>query len=490
MAKQVSPRKENVLQLTIIGPSNSGKTTILKRISSGILEGNPQFEISTRPTLGFETEILSYNYLKILTFDIGGQTPYVQMYWKTLLPKADGILFVIDAANPAQFSVAREYLREAFQLAPKVPYAVLANKQDLERAVSPEELESFLGLTFLKKRYGNPQVLVFGTSGLYGVGLKGVLEFLLDALVRQFGIPFPTVHHLLVYERDSGIPLAKATIKGIQSTTSQSQDTEGGNALVPPLGDPVLISAFYTALDNYAKKVSQSSVRTVTFHPEKGDGADYLVVNYSDRYTRMNCLVIADPTENVYMLEKLADYVIRSCYKKIDPGSKVHQEPLDITNDVRSLIDQLKSGKKLEIPSRKRTLESKPKQVIKTQTKSHTATPQLQTTTPKPKTHPPISTTIPSTATITENITKNETIKRDETLKKEPSITPIKTPEKVTPETKTITSLKKEELPPKLKEKEAEIDDEEEFFELFRKLSVLERVRLLEAGKRPKKRQS
>ncbi|KAH0475898.1 MAG: hypothetical protein KVP17_001756 [Porospora cf. gigantea B] len=160
------------IKILLVGPANAGKTTMLntyKRLF-GLRFQDPT---AITPTLGFNIANLPYNRSKrILMWDVGGQGGR----WRHYLEEAQGVLFVVDSADPQRWSDAKATLEEMLTSLGdrEVPFVVCANKNDLSSAVA-EELSIALGLP---KKW----VLCCDTvSGFGGDGLREALTKLVES---------------------------------------------------------------------------------------------------------------------------------------------------------------------------------------------------------------------------------------------------------------------------------------------------------------------
>jgi GTPase SAR1 family protein len=105
-----------------IGPSYAGKTSILRRLTTGKFEEH-------EPTFGFQEE----NIAKVKVIEIGGQVK-LRKYWKTALDQNPAhIFFVIDATKESDYKEYCDFLNQYDKQYPlTVQKAILTvNKIDL-----------------------------------------------------------------------------------------------------------------------------------------------------------------------------------------------------------------------------------------------------------------------------------------------------------------------------------------------------------------------
>jgi small GTP-binding protein len=133
--------------VVLLGLDGSGATTILYQLLL-------QRRLQTIPTLGQNHERVTVNGIELNCWDIGGLET-LRKLWAQYSAEADGIVFVIDAADRSRFMPAAKELKELFTpsaaskensprhcATPSVPLLVLANKQDLADAATVEELSA------------------------------------------------------------------------------------------------------------------------------------------------------------------------------------------------------------------------------------------------------------------------------------------------------------------------------------------------------------
>lgn len=130
-------------KLLFLGLDNAGKTTLLGKLATDQVHVH-------RPTFHPNVEELTLGGIKLKTIDMGGH-PEARRLWKDYFTKVDGVVFIVDSANPERFDEARQeldLLLRSEELA-KTPFVILGNKIDLPRACSEEELATAMGLTGL-----------------------------------------------------------------------------------------------------------------------------------------------------------------------------------------------------------------------------------------------------------------------------------------------------------------------------------------------------
>ncbi|OXA57900.1 ADP-ribosylation factor-like protein 1 [Folsomia candida] len=154
------------MRILILGLDGAGKTTILYRLQVGEV-------VTTIPTIGFNVEQV---------WDLGGQTS-IRPYWRCYYANTDAILYVVDSADRDRIATSKAELvamlgEEELKSAILV---VLANKQDMEGALSVSEVYQALGLEQLKSR----TFQIFKVSALKGQGLDEAMQFLSESLKNR-----------------------------------------------------------------------------------------------------------------------------------------------------------------------------------------------------------------------------------------------------------------------------------------------------------------
>ena len=86
-------------------------------------------------------------------WDLGGQTS-IRPYWRCYYANTDAIIYVIDSQDKDRVGIAKEELMAMLEEEElkSASLLVMANKQDMQGAMSVTEISDFLGLTNLKMR--------------------------------------------------------------------------------------------------------------------------------------------------------------------------------------------------------------------------------------------------------------------------------------------------------------------------------------------------
>ncbi|KAJ1112387.1 hypothetical protein NDU88_000652 [Pleurodeles waltl] len=163
-------------RILMLGLDAAGKTTIIYKLKLNET-------VTTIPTIGFNVETVEpIRNVSFTVWDVGGQDK-IRALWKHYFINTDGLLFVVDSADPARFEEARAELVAILENVEMqdVPFVVLANKQDLPGASSPSELVEKLGLRKVRGHEWHVQ----GCCATTGDGLVEGLQRLTD-MVKQF----------------------------------------------------------------------------------------------------------------------------------------------------------------------------------------------------------------------------------------------------------------------------------------------------------------
>ncbi|XP_054452126.1 ADP-ribosylation factor-like protein 14 [Anoplopoma fimbria] len=129
-------------QVLMLGLDGSGKTTLLYKLKYNE-------SVVTVPTVGFNVETLETDRSSpgLTVWDVGGQKK-MRPHWRHHYADTAGLMFVVDSWDQKRLEEARKELHRVLKSESLrgVPLVVLANKQDLQAALSPEALCQTLDL--------------------------------------------------------------------------------------------------------------------------------------------------------------------------------------------------------------------------------------------------------------------------------------------------------------------------------------------------------
>merc|ERR1712216_983290 len=133
-------KSETEVRILMLGLDNSGKTSILKRLSDE--------DISTiLPTQGFNIKSLLHEGFKLNVWDIGGQKT-IRPYWKNYFENTDALIYVVDSSDRKRLEEAAAELAELLEedKLTGIPVLIFANKQDLMNATPADEIVATMAL--------------------------------------------------------------------------------------------------------------------------------------------------------------------------------------------------------------------------------------------------------------------------------------------------------------------------------------------------------
>jgi len=163
-------KSDKEARVLVLGLDNSGKTTILKKLSD-------EDASHIMPTQGFNIKSLMHEGFKLNVWDIGGQKS-IRPYWRNYFDNSDALIYVIDSADKRRLEEAgieMQQLLEEDKLA-GVPLLIFANKQDLISAQSDEDIVEKLKLNDIRDR----QWKIQSCSAKTGDGLQEGMEWMVQ----------------------------------------------------------------------------------------------------------------------------------------------------------------------------------------------------------------------------------------------------------------------------------------------------------------------
>ncbi len=170
--------KDVDISVTFVGLSNAGKTTLVKR-----LKGEAPISTEYLPTMGLNIEMIETpDGLDVMAVDLGGQSQFMAGLWEPFVRKSRGIVFVFDSADKSKVEEAGEWLEKVIKWSSEESaFLFLANKQDLEQAMSLEEIIDALNLKNVMME--RPRTFsIRPVSALLNQGVKEAWDWLLERI--------------------------------------------------------------------------------------------------------------------------------------------------------------------------------------------------------------------------------------------------------------------------------------------------------------------
>ena len=155
---------KDIYSVVLLGTSGVGKSTIAFYLEHGY---PPPRNI--KPTIAFGISHVVIEKAVLGLIDVGGQRQFLDMrYHERFVRTADGLVFVVDSSK-SDFRYDEQWLRDALKLvSTQIPILVIANKQDLPTALSPDFLKTHFIGDYLK----NYSYTIFGTVAADPGGIR------------------------------------------------------------------------------------------------------------------------------------------------------------------------------------------------------------------------------------------------------------------------------------------------------------------------------
>jgi small GTP-binding protein len=155
------------LKILVVGPTGSGKTTIIRRIT----KNSVTTEVNGR-TVGLDFGIIKSKGLVVHLFGSPGLQQF-NLVRKALSSGSDGVVLVVDSTDPQSIAEGEKYIHDIFGVN-MPPIVVAANKQDAPGAMSPQKIQSLLSIP----------APVYPTSAHEGLGLIQLLDGFVKHLMQ------------------------------------------------------------------------------------------------------------------------------------------------------------------------------------------------------------------------------------------------------------------------------------------------------------------
>ncbi|KAK7109331.1 ADP-ribosylation factor 6-like [Littorina saxatilis] len=164
------------VKVLYFGLDAAGKTTLLYRLKLGEI-------VTTIPTMSFNLETVNHNGLDMVTWDVGSRDKSRAIY-RHFTVDMDASIFVVDSSDHERLGEAvDEFIKHIVPHAEElqVPIVVLANKQDVASAMTPEVVREAIN----SKRSISTDMEVFPTTALTFVGVNSALDWLTSKLAAK-----------------------------------------------------------------------------------------------------------------------------------------------------------------------------------------------------------------------------------------------------------------------------------------------------------------
>ena len=139
--------KEKEMRVLFLGLDNAGKSSVIKSFLGETIN-----ELS--PTLGFEIKTIELNGYHVNCWDVGGQST-IRAYWRNYFETTDGVVWVVDSADRNRIFDCKKELDSILQQERLAGASLLifANKQDIQGALTVQEISQILELNSIDKRH-------------------------------------------------------------------------------------------------------------------------------------------------------------------------------------------------------------------------------------------------------------------------------------------------------------------------------------------------
>ncbi len=221
---------EKGIPLVIIGLSQAGKSSFLKRIMTG------EFE-ETRPTMGLQFETTEIGDARVDIFDLGGHISYRKTIWESYVKLAYGLVFMIDSADPDSFDEAKEEFWRIINLKDdrdEFLILFLCNKADLKESQDLESVINHLNLFNLAEKE-NASFQFFKTSMKTGENVDNALNWLKNNTAKLATKRKIDPLMFMIADID-GFPLLEIDKIGLEE-------------------DPSLLAGFLAAIESFSKRI-------------------------------------------------------------------------------------------------------------------------------------------------------------------------------------------------------------------------------------------
>ncbi|XP_032887070.1 ADP-ribosylation factor-like protein 14 [Amblyraja radiata] len=179
--------KTKHFRILLLGLDEAGKSTLLYRVKFS------DTDVLTAPTIGFNVEMLQRDKgVALIVWDVGGQHKMRQL-WPFYFQDTDGLLFVVDSADKGRMEASKREFERALkhECLKGIPVVVMANKQDLQGALSADEITKRF---HLKRWCSNRDWHVQPCCARTGQGLSAALNVLFSLVKNKIPSKYEGSH--------------------------------------------------------------------------------------------------------------------------------------------------------------------------------------------------------------------------------------------------------------------------------------------------------
>ncbi|MHA2299125.1 MAG: ADP-ribosylation factor-like protein [Candidatus Hodarchaeales archaeon] len=299
--------KKSQYRIAVAGLKLAGKTSTLQRLIKGTF-----FE-TTGPTLGFDTEIIEHSNIEFHVTDLGGHDVFIHTLWRSFLPQADVLIYVVDACDLATLKKSRDVLHMAISWNPKVPILmILANKQDIPGALDIGEILERFNIPSIIADTTISSFRFFATSAKTGEGIEKAFNWLATQLTNQVDVPLVNIQSIYVFKK-SGHPVMAghspvAKLAQINITSVKENIT--------------MLSGVYSAIEAFIKQFFNGQVSTVEVKDPSGEKISRLVAFEREG---VYCLLVSDTSDDMKAIEAIADQLLEYVTRQVRNQKQIEE---------------------------------------------------------------------------------------------------------------------------------------------------------------------